>query len=59
MNSYAVTLKRTSYITIFVDAKQESEAERKAWEQVETIQEPDDASWDLEDIEQMFMREEA
>lgn len=59
MNSYAVTVKRTSYVTLYVDAKHEDEAERKAWEQVENIQEPDDASWDIEDIEQMFMREEA
>lgn len=59
MNNYAVIFKRTSYVTIYVEAKQESEAERKALEQVENVREPNDAEWEMRDIEQMFMREEA
>ena len=38
--SYAVELKRTSYVTIYVDAETKEQAEQLAWEELQT-----DGSW--------------
>ena len=61
MRSYSVTLCRTSHVVIYVEAKSESEAERLAWLQVESgiAEDAGAASWDVEAIDPLFMREEA
>lgn len=40
MKSFAVELKRTSYVTIYVDADTKEQAEDLAWEELNT-----DGSW--------------
>ena len=53
MKTYNVELKRTSYITITVEAKDLEEAEFIAWQQVDGAPNSDDANWRLESIEEM------
>lgn len=52
MKTYNVELKRTSYITIVVDAKDLEEAEFLAWQEVERGRaDINDAQWELESVE--------
>jgi hypothetical protein len=52
MKTYDVELKRTSYITLTVEANSEDEAETKAWEECNDRPDSDDAVWDIESIEE-------
>jgi hypothetical protein len=53
MKTYEVELKRESYITIWVDAESQDEAEEKAWKEVEDLPDSNDASWAIESIEEI------
>jgi len=54
MKTYNVELKRTSYITITVEAENEDEADRLAWEEIERGRaDIYDALWELELIEEV------
>jgi hypothetical protein len=54
MKTYNVELKRTSYMTITVEAENEDEADRLAWEEVERGRSDIyDALWELESIEEV------
>jgi hypothetical protein len=54
MKTYNVELKRTSYITILVDAKDLEEAEFLAWQEVERGRaDINDAQWELESVEEV------
>ena len=46
-----VELKRTSYITLSIQADSKEEAERKAWEEINNRPHSDDASWEVESIQ--------
>jgi hypothetical protein len=49
MKYYQVELKRTSYISICVDAESEEEAEEKAWREIENGRtDIYDAQWEIE-----------
>lgn len=50
MKSYEVELKRTSYITITVEAKDMEEAEKAAWQEVESGYNEDYANWEVNSI---------
>jgi hypothetical protein len=53
MKTYEVELRRTSYITITVEAENEDEAETKAWQEIESDRaDINDANWDVESIEE-------
>jgi hypothetical protein len=54
MKTYNVELKRTSYITLTVEAISEEEADTIAWEKIER-EEPHlgDSDWMLESIEEV------
>jgi len=54
MRTYNVELKRTSYITITVEAENPDQADHLAWEKLER-EEPHlgDADWMLESIEEV------
>ena len=54
MKTFEVELRRTSFITVTVDARDKEEAEQSAWAAVESgyFGEADDASWDVESIEE-------
>ena len=57
MNYYAVEIKRTSYVTIHVEATSKAHAEALAWQEIETdgsYGTSDDADWDLNDIYEQF-----
>jgi len=54
MKNYAVELKRTSYVTIVVEAKTQEEAEDLAWEEIESGESygiSDDADWQVNSID--------
>jgi len=56
--TYEVELRRTSFITVTVEAKDEADAEALAWQESMTFHSNHDASWDIESIEEVAPREE-
>jgi hypothetical protein len=53
MKTYEVELRRTSYITITVEADSKDEAEEKAWQEIEHNRaDINDANWEIESIEE-------
>ena len=52
MKTYEVELRRTSYITVTVEADDEEDAQNKAWAECGG-RDSDDAVWDVESIEEM------
>ena len=53
MKTFEIELKRTSYITLTVEAESEDKAEDLAWKQVDQDYYRDDGTWDLESIEEL------
>jgi hypothetical protein len=54
MKTYGVELRRTSYITVTVEAENKDDAEEKAWAEIENGRtDIYDAQWDIESIEEM------
>lgn len=54
MKTYEVELRRTSFITLTVEANSAEEAENKAWERIEADSvNIYDADWELESIEEL------
>lgn len=54
MKTYEVELRRTSYITVTVEAENEEQAEDKAWAEIQTGRtDINDADWEVESIEEM------
>jgi len=51
MRTFEVELRRTSYIVLTIEAENAEEAETKAWVEVEDRPDSDDASWEVESIE--------
>ena len=61
MNTYTVTIVRSSFVTITVDANSRDEAEALAWEEQDRMQHewtPSD-EWEIHSVDQLFAREEA
>jgi hypothetical protein len=55
MKTFEVELRRTSYITLTVEAENEDDAEDKAWAQVEADNvNINDSQWDVESVEEIF-----
>lgn len=52
MKTFEVELKRTSYITVWVEASNAEEAEEKAWSEINYDPVNDCASWEVESIEE-------
>lgn len=54
MKTFEVELRRTSYITLRVDATDKEAAEQSAWAAVESgyVGDPNAASWNVESIEE-------
>ena len=52
MSTYEVELKRTSYVTVTVEATSFAEAEDLAWREVEHINAKSDGAWEIESIEE-------
>jgi hypothetical protein len=53
MKSYEIEIKRTSYISITVEADSTEEAEEKAWEELAGgYDEGGHADWEIESIEE-------
>ena len=54
MKTFEVELKRTSYITLFIEAESKDEAEDEAWRYIEgNTPNSSGASWGIESIEEM------
>jgi hypothetical protein len=55
MKTYEVELKRTSYVTMTVEAENEEAAEEAAWEELaeDGSWNDRDASWEVESIEEL------
>lgn len=59
MKQFAVELKRTSYITVYVDAETKEQAEEKVWNESEYgAYDDSDASWECTDIYEQFATDE-
>jgi hypothetical protein len=57
MKHFAVEVKRTSYVTIHVEASTKAQAEELAWAEIESGESygiSDDANWEVEDIYEQF-----
>lgn len=53
MKTFEVELRRTSYITLTVQANTQEEAEAEAWRQIEhNVPNINDSQWELESIEE-------
>lgn len=53
MRTYQIELKRTSYITVTVEAENKDDAVALAWQELERDNvNIEDASWDIESIEE-------
>lgn len=60
MKTYQVELKRTTYINLSIEAKNEDEAEELAWKEIKSGDyRHEDASWDIECIEVVTQGESA
>lgn len=54
MKTYEVELRRTSYITVTVEAEDEDHAEELAWKEIETGRtDINDATWEVESIKEV------
>jgi hypothetical protein len=53
MRTFEVELRRTSYITLTVEAENEDDAEEKAWLELDEHAHAD-ANWDVESIEEVL-----
>ena len=53
MKTFEVELKRTSYVTLVVEAGDTEEAEFIAWQEVEGGHNEDYANWEVESIEEV------
>ena len=51
--TYEVELRRTSFITVTVEAEDEYAAEELAWQEAMVAASKHDASWDIESIEEV------
>ena len=61
MKQFAVELKRTSYVTIYVDAETKDQAETLAWAEIDSGESygiSDDADWQCNDIYEQFATDE-
>jgi hypothetical protein len=61
MKQFAVELKRTSYVTIYVDAETNDQAETLAWAEIDSGESygiSDDADWQCNDIYEQFATDE-
>lgn len=54
MRTFEVELRRTSYITLTVEAENEDDAEEKAWLELDDEHAHADANWDVESIEEVL-----
>ena len=60
MKRYAVELKRTSYVTVYVDAENRDQAEDAAWKEIEHgATDVYDAEWNISDIEELYTTDES
>ena len=61
MKHYAIELKRTSYVTVYVEAETKEQAESLAWQEIESGESygiSDDADWECLDIYEQFATDE-
>jgi hypothetical protein len=61
MKHFAVELKRTSYVTVYVEAETKDQAETLAWQEIESGESygiADDADWECADIYEQFATDE-
>lgn len=53
MKTFEIEFKRTSYITLTIEAENEDEAETLAWKQVDQDYYRDDGSWEIEYVKEL------
>ena len=60
MKQFAVELKRTSYVTVYVDAETREQAEDAAWKEIEHgATDVYDAEWNVCDNEELYATDES
>jgi hypothetical protein len=55
MKTFEVELRRTSYVTITVEADNEDHAEELAWQEVQSMIHNMDSDWAVESTEEIFL----
>lgn len=50
MNHYSVEIRRSTYVTIQIDAQDPAEAEELAWEEIENGDYESHGHWEISDI---------
>lgn len=61
MKQFAVELKRTSYVTVYVEAETKDQAEDLAWREIngdESYGVSDDADWECSSVFEQFATDE-
>jgi hypothetical protein len=60
MKQFAVELKRTAYVTIYVDAETKEQAEDAAWAELQAGESyyGEDADWECADVYEQFATDE-
>lgn len=53
MKSFEVEVRRTSFITLWVNADTKEQAETLAWAQIDDDNYTDHATWDIEYVEEV------
>jgi hypothetical protein len=50
MQTWEIEVRRTSYVTVWVEADTQDEATDKAWDEINSGYYTEDASWDIHSI---------
>lgn len=53
MKTFEIELRRTSYMVVTVEAESQDEAEALVWREIDSRPDSDDASWDIESVEEV------
>ena len=51
MKTWEIEVRRTSYVTVWVEAATQEEAEQKAWKDIESNNYTDDGMWEIHSID--------
>lgn len=51
MKTWEIEVRRTSYVTVWVEAATQEEAEQKAWKDIESNNYTDDGMWEIYSID--------
>ena len=53
MKTYEIELRRTSFVTLTIEAEDQDAAEAMAWEQIQRNYYRDDGDWEIDSVDQV------